>query len=69
MTDHISSRRNGKNGNKNILIGPNGPISYKPEFVIPAPFRVWCHQCNTGIMSINDVAEHDRIVHNNKHGR
>lgn len=32
-------------------------------FVIPAPFRAWCHICKTGFMTINDLTEHTKEQH------
>jgi hypothetical protein len=25
------------------------------QFQIPAPYRVWCHECNRGFMSIEEM--------------
>jgi hypothetical protein len=33
------------------------------QFVIPPPFRAWCHICDSGLMSIDDLPEHNREVH------
>jgi hypothetical protein len=36
------------------------------DFVIPAPYRAWCHPCKQGFMSIAELSEHNR-THINKH--
>jgi hypothetical protein len=30
------------------------------QFVIPAPYRAWCHLCEKGFMTIDDIVKHDR---------
>ncbi len=37
--------------------------NYKPDFIIPPPFHAWCHQCNKGFMSIDELTKHDHKVH------
>lgn len=29
-------------------------------FVIPTPFRAWCHLCNAGFMSLDDLMKHEK---------
>jgi hypothetical protein len=31
-----------------------------PQFVIPFPYRVWCHVCQIGFMAIEESQKHDR---------
>jgi hypothetical protein len=30
------------------------------QFRIPVPYRVWCHPCERGFMSIEESEKHDR---------
>lgn len=30
------------------------------QFKIPAPYVAWCHLCERGFMSIDEIADHDR---------
>lgn len=30
------------------------------QFVIPSPYRAWCHLCERGFMSLDDLVTHDR---------
>lgn len=39
---------------------PKLKLSMTPQFVIPPPFRVWCHACQMGFMSIDEAQKHDR---------
>jgi hypothetical protein len=32
-------------------------------FVIPAPFKAWCHICETGYMSIDELTQHKKDKH------
>jgi hypothetical protein len=32
-------------------------------FVIPAPYKAWCHLCNTGFMSLEECAQHTSTKH------
>lgn len=42
-----------------------GALKFKPfmtlreQFKIPAPFKTWCHCCNTGFMSIDEMTAHN----------
>jgi hypothetical protein len=35
-------------------------LTFKKQFVIPAPYRAWCHLCNRGFVSIEEALKHDR---------
>lgn len=35
-------------------------LTLRPQFVIPPPFKVWCHQCDQGFMSIDEAQKHDK---------
>lgn len=30
------------------------------QFVIPAPYRAWCHLCERGFLSLTESQKHDR---------
>lgn len=30
------------------------------QFVIPAPYRAWCHLCERGFLSLTESQTHDR---------
>lgn len=30
------------------------------QFVIPPPYKVWCHLCNEGFMTMEDGQKHDK---------
>ena len=49
-----------------IINGLNGPIHYEPPFIIPPPYHAWCHPCNKGFMSIDDLQKHWVEEHINK---
>ena len=33
------------------------------QFKIPEPFRAWCHECNIGFMTIEDLEQHVKDKH------
>jgi hypothetical protein len=35
-------------------------LKLHPQFKIPEPYRAWCHPCNQGFMSIEELQAHDR---------
>jgi hypothetical protein len=35
-------------------------VPLTPQFKIPAPFRAWCHRCDRGFMSLEELTDHDR---------
>jgi len=35
-------------------------LTFKKQFVIPAPYRAWCHLCNRGFVSIEEALKNDR---------
>lgn len=35
-------------------------VPRQEQFVIPAPYRVWCHRCEKGFMSIEEAQQHER---------
>ncbi len=35
-------------------------LKYRPQFVIPQPYRVWCHLCSRGFVSIEESQQHDK---------
>lgn len=41
-------------------IKPQLTLAIWKQFKIPAPFVAWCHQCECGFMSIDEIAEHHR---------
>ena len=40
-----------------------------PDFKIPPPFRAWCHVCNTGFMSIDELQSHNKICSREFYGK
>jgi hypothetical protein len=35
-------------------------LKLRPQFVIPEPFRAYCHGCKQGFLTLEDLAAHDR---------
>jgi len=33
-------------------------LTLHKQFVIPAPFRAWCHPCDRGFMSLSELTVH-----------
>jgi hypothetical protein len=39
---------------------PKLKVPLTPQFLIPAPYRAWCHACNMGFMTLEESQKHDR---------
>jgi hypothetical protein len=47
-------------------------LTFKKQFVIPEPYRAWCHVCERGFMSLEELTQHDREninIHERKQSR
>jgi len=41
------------------FIGAEIPPPDPNQFQIPKPYKAWCHLCNKGFMTIDDITKHD----------
>lgn len=57
---HKKSNSTTDRGSGEVLVGPNGPIHYKLEYVIPAPYRAACHMHKKPVlfMTIRELQKH-----------
>jgi predicted amidophosphoribosyltransferase len=37
---------------------PNPAASQNVQFVIPVPYRAWCHHCERGFATLEKLVEH-----------
>ena len=35
-------------------------LTLTKQFDIPEPYRAWCHLCDKGFMSIDEIQDHNR---------
>jgi len=35
-------------------------LKLQPQFIIPPPFKAWCHLCVLGFMTLEESQKHDR---------
>jgi hypothetical protein len=56
---------------ENILYSNDDVIAiaaknYKPSFILPKPYRGWCHKCDIGFMSLDELTKHFIQIHEGK---
>lgn len=66
-------KKSSKNGhslfNDTFSATPTGFTSYVPDFVIPKPYRAFCHPCNMSFPTIEELQKHTKDNKNNTHER